>query len=195
MIAVFVFILYNNWKESQRLKVDLSSLAEQLGLQQEWGGHLLAGEREGVSVQIHIESRDFASSSRKYLVVRAEIPGGLPRGFVAAPRQWESWLDQKFADNLFPSGHSALDEVYAFQCDRPEVGRLLVEDAEVQQALAALVSHRRVAYVRKNHTHVAYRNFRDDVEEARGALDAVAHAALTLAQMRARVDPQAQASS
>jgi hypothetical protein len=84
--AVSVFILYNGWQESQRLRVSWSTLAEQLGLQQEEGAHLLAGERAGVSVQ----------SAQVGVVARSEVrrqpPSRTGTSGMMSKRPGEPWM-------------------------------------------------------------------------------------------------------
>ncbi|HYI03151.1 hypothetical protein [Hyalangium sp.] len=187
IIAVIGIALFFIASESQKRQASWGTLAELLGLNHE--GSVLLGEYEGLPVRIGMETRRNPYGYDQVCVVSAEVPGELPSGFVAAPRRWTTGLDRMLADNTFVPSDSALKECYILQSDRPQEGQVLVEQAEVQKALLELYSPKRVGFVEKHRTHVAYSGFMSDVEELRSALKDVVHTARTLAEVQARLAP------
>lgn len=185
IVAIVVVAIVLISVESQKRQALWAKLAEQLKLRQQ--GSVLLGELEGVAVRIFIQTRHNPDGYGQFCVVRAQVPGALPAGFIAAPRRWTSGLDRMLADNTFPASDRALQECYVFQSDRPPEGQALVEQPEVQQALLALYSPKRVGFVEQSRTHVAYPGLVEDVEELRRALKDVVQTAHTLAQVHARL--------
>jgi hypothetical protein len=184
MAAIGIF-----WSVSQRQKRQDAwrTLADQLGMQLE--GNTLQGEHEGLPVRIAMEMRQAWHGYTQFCVVRVEVPGELPPGFVAAPRRWTSGLDRVLADNLFSVADPALTECYLFQSEQPQKAQALIGEPEVQKALLELYSPLRVGFVEKNRVHVAYESWLTNAEEARVALKDVVHAARTLTAAYARLGP------
>jgi hypothetical protein len=187
IVAMAAFGIFWSLSQSQKRQAAWRTLGDQLELQQE--GDTLHGEYEGVPVRIAMETRQAWRGYTQLCVVRAEVPGELPPGFVAAPRRWTSGLDRVLADNLLSVADPALKECYLFQSDQPRKAQLLIEEPKVQQALLELYSPLRVGFVEKNRVHVAYKSWLTNAEEARGALKDVVHAARTLAAAQARLGP------
>lgn len=177
--------IYWSVSQGQKRQDAWRTLADQLGMQLE--GNTLQGEYEGLPIRIAMEMRQAWRGYTQFCVVRAEVPGELPPGFVAAPRRWTSGLGRMLADNLFSVADPALTECYLFQSDQPQKAQLLIEAPEVQKALLELYSPLRVGFVEKNRVHVAYESWLTNAEEARAALKDVVHAARTLAAAHARL--------
>jgi hypothetical protein len=177
------------WSVSQGQKRQAAwrTLADQLGLHQE--GSTLHGEYEGAPVRIAMEMRRDTGGYAQFCVVRTDVPGELPPGFVAAPRRWTSGLDRMLADNLLSVTEPALKECYLFQSDQPRTAQVLIDEPDVQKALLELYSPLRVGFVEKNQVHVAYASWLTNAEEARGAMKDVVNAARTLAAAQARLGP------
>jgi hypothetical protein len=173
--------------QGQKRQAAWRTLADQLGLRHE--GNTLHGEYEGFPVRIAMEMRRASRGYTQFCVVRADVPGELPPGFVAAPRRWTSGLDRMLADNLLSVADPALTECYLFQSDQPQKAQVLLEEPDVQKALLELYSPLRVGFVEKNRVHVAYESWLSNAEEARGALKDVVHAARTLAAAQPRLGP------
>jgi hypothetical protein len=187
VIAVIGVAIFRIASEGQKRHALWAKLAEQLELKHE--GSVLLGELQGLSVHITLETRRTPGGYDQFCVVRADVPGALPAGFVAAPRRWMSGLDRMLADNTFQASDPALQECYLFQSDQPQEGQALISQPEAQQALLELYSPKRVGYVEKRQVHVAYPGLVEDVEELRMALQEVVRTAHTLAQVHARLAP------
>ncbi|HVG62069.1 MAG TPA: hypothetical protein VNA24_26130 [Hyalangium sp.] len=187
IVAIAAFGGFWALSQSQKRQAAWRTLADQLGLQQ--AGDTLHGDYEGLPVRIAMETRQAWRGYTQFCVVRVEVPGELPPGFVAAPRSWTSGLDRVLADNLLSVTDSALKECYVFQSDQPQKGQVLIDEPEVQRALLELYSPLRVGFVEKNRVNVAYKSWLISAEEARGALKDVVHAAQTLAAAHARLGP------
>jgi hypothetical protein len=184
IIGVALVVIYS---EGQKRKAVWAKLSEQLGLRREGG--VLVGEHEGVAVRIAMEMK--SNPDGQFFVVRAEVPGTLPAGFVAAPRRWTTGLDRMLSPNILSAPDPALKECYVFQSDRAPEGQALIDQPEVQKALLELFSPKRVGYVEENRTHVAYAGLVEDVAEIRMALKDVVQTARTLAAVQARLAPGA----
>ncbi len=180
LVGIFMFV-----SQGQQRQAAWNTLAEQLGLRQE--GSTLQGEYDGLPVWIAMEMRNAPGGYTQFCVVRTEVPGELPAGFVAAPRRWTTGLDRMLADNLLSVTDPAMKECYVIQSDQPQKGQALIDVPEVQKALLELYSPLRVGFVEKNRVHVAYEAWLSNVEEARGALRDVVQAARTLAAAQARL--------
>ncbi|MDC0709119.1 hypothetical protein POL68_11655 [Stigmatella sp. ncwal1] len=151
-------------------------------------GSVLAGEVEGVSVWMGMEMHEVGEEGFiQFCVVRAKVPGPLPRGFVAAPRRWTPEPRQMPAENLFSSGDPELDEMYLFQSDEQNEGRAFVQDAQVQQALRSVLGSGQVAFVEQGHAGIASVDGITGIEEAQRKFAAVAYAAQGLTESRGRV--------
>jgi len=185
IIAIIGVAIFAISSEGRKRKAVWAKLSEQLGLRRQGG--VLVGEYEGVPVRIAMEMK--SNPDGQFCVVRAEVPGTLPAGFVAAPRVWTTGLDRMLSPNLLPASDPALKECYVFQSNRPQEGQALIEQPEVQKTLLELFSPKRVGYVEENRTHVAYRGLVEDVEELRMALKDVVQTARTLADVHARLAP------
>jgi hypothetical protein len=140
-------------------------------------------------VRIAVETRRNPDGYGQFCVVRADVPGALPAGFVAAPRRWTSGLDRMLAEHTFLASDPALQECYVFQSDQPQEGQALVAQPDVQRALLELYSPKRVGFVEKKRVHVAYAGLVEDVEELRMALKDVVQTALTLGEAHAHLNP------
>ncbi|KFE68046.1 hypothetical protein [Hyalangium minutum] len=185
VIAILGVAIFSIVNQGQKRKALWEMLAGQLGL--EHRGSVLLGEYQGVPVRIAVETRRNPHGYDQLCVVRADIPGALPEGFVAAPRRWTSGLDRMLADNTFQASDPALQECYVFQSDQPQQGQALIYEPEAQKALLELYSPKRVGFVEKNRVHVAYTGLVEDAEELRAALLDVTQTAHTLARAQARL--------
>lgn len=185
VIAILGVAIFSIVNQGQKRKALWEKLAGQLGLEQQ--GSVLLGEYKGVPVRISVETRRNPNGYDQFCVVRADIPGALPAGFVAAPRRWTSGLDRMLADNTFQASDPALQECYVFQSDQPQQGQALIYEPEAQKALLELYSPKRVGFVEKNRVHVAYPGLVEDAEELRAALLDVTQTAHILAQAQARL--------
>lgn len=185
VIAILGVAIFSIVSQGQKRKALWEKLAGQLGLEQQ--GSVLLGEYKGVPVRISVETRRNPHGYDQFCVVRADIPGALPAGFVAAPRRWTSGLDRMLADNTFQASDPALQECYVFQSEQPQQGQALIYEPEAQKALLELYSPKRVGFVEKNRVHVAYPGLVEDAEELRAALRDVTQTAHTLARAQARL--------
>jgi len=187
VIAIIGAAIFHLVSEGQKRQALWAKLAEQLGLKHE--GSVLLGEYLGLSVRIGVETRRNPDGYGQFCVVRAEVPGTLPVGFVAAPRRWTTGLDRMLAENTFEASDPALRECYILQSDVPQEGQALIARPEVQKALLELYSPKRVGFVEKKRVHVAYAGLVEDVEELRMALKDVVQTALTLGEAHAHLNP------
>lgn len=168
-----------------------ANMARPLGLTYEKGG-TLAGEFEGLPVHIGWEAGERMGGTMEHstvYVVRVEVPGKLPRDFIAAPRKWASLLEQVAALNAFKAGEPVLDKAHIFQSDPPETGRKLLEEPDVQQALRELVKPESVSFVRGNQLGLAYETptFVEDADKVRHTLELLVRAANALAKAQERL--------
>ncbi|WP_232293819.1 hypothetical protein [Stigmatella aurantiaca] len=148
-------------------------------------GSVLAGEVEGVPVWMGMEMHQVGEEGFiQFCVVRAKVPGPLPRGFVAAPRRWAPGSGQEPANDLFSSGDPELDAMYLFQSDEQNEGRAFVRDAQVQHALRSVLRSGQVAFVEKGHAGIASVNAVTELEEAQRQFAVVACAAQGLTESR-----------
>ena len=187
VIAIIGAAIFHLVSEGQKRQALWAKLAGELGLKHE--GSVLLGEYQGLAVRIAVETRRNPDGYGQFCVVRAEVPGALPAGFVAAPRRWTSGLDRVLADNTFLASDPALRECYVFQSDVPQEGQALIARPEVQKALLELYSPQRVGFVEKRRVHIAYAGLVEDVEELRMALKEAVQTALTLSEAQARLTP------
>jgi hypothetical protein len=183
---MFLGVLFLSMKRMFLADVSLDTWARELGLRRD--DNLLEGVIRSVPVRIALEPRNPDSETRQILVVSADIPWELPESFTAAPREATSWIGQKFADDLFRSGNSALAAEFVFQSDEPEKGQRLVEDPRVQRALGRLMGPPKMGYVKKGRTHLAYRDVLRSTEQLRKDLDEVVDTALVFAEVCSHLD-------
>lgn len=148
-------------------------------------GRVLSGELEGIPVWMGMEMHEVAEEGLiQFCVVRAKVPGPLPRGFVAAPRRWTPEPGPMPTGDLFSSGDPELDEVYLFQSEERDEGRAFVQDAQVQKALRSVLGSGQVAFVEQGHTGIASVGVITETGEAQRKFAAVVRAAQGLTECR-----------
>jgi len=146
-------------------------------------GRVLSGELEGIPVWMGMEMHEVAEEGLiQFCVVRAKVPGPLPRGFVAAPRRWTPEPGPMPTGDLFSSGDPELDEMYLFQSEERDEGRAFVQDAQVQQALRSVLGSGQVAFVEQGHAGIASVGVITETEEAQRKFAAVVRAAQGLTE-------------
>jgi hypothetical protein len=200
-IAFFVFMAvalpWAYWSAKKQELLDekrqasWANMAGPLGLTYEKGG-TLSGEFEGLPVRIFREQGERLGGTKEnesVYVVRVEVPGKLPRDFVAAPRKWTSFFERAGVPNVFKVGEPVLDEAHIFQCASVEAGGKLLEDPDVQQALRELVNPESVSFVQGNHVGLAYEkpSFMEDAGKVRSNLELLVRAAHALAKAQERL--------
>ncbi|KFA87311.1 hypothetical protein [Archangium violaceum] len=172
-----------------------SNMARPLGLTYERGG-TLSGAFEGLPVRIFRESGGSMGHTKRnasVYVVRVEVPGKLPRDFLAAPRKWTSLSERLGVPNVFKAEEPVLDGAYIFQCGVVPAGEKLLQEPDVQQALRDLVNPESVSFVQDNHVGLAYETpgFVEDAGKVRRHLESLARAANALAKAQERLQPAA----
>ncbi|SEL59646.1 hypothetical protein SAMN05444354_10749 [Stigmatella aurantiaca] len=146
-------------------------------------GRVLSGELEGIPVWMGMEMHEVAEEGLiQFCVVRAKVPGPLPRGFVAAPRRWTPEPGPMPTGDLFSSGDPELDEMYLFQSEERDEGRAFVQDSQVQQALRSVLGSGQVAFVEQGHAGIASVGVITETEEAQRKFAAVVRAAQGLTE-------------
>ncbi len=175
----------------EKRQASWANMAGPLGLTYEKGG-ALSGEFEGLPVRIGRESGERMGGTKEHetvYVVRVEVPGKLPRDFVAAPRKWASLFERVGALNVFKAGDPVLDKAHLFQCGPLEEGRKLLQEPDVQQALRELVNPESVSFVQDNHVGLAYETptFVEDAGKVRRHLELLVRAAQALAKAQERL--------
>ena len=196
-VIAYVFTASQKYK---RLEDLMKETAAVVGLQ--YKDHCLFGEEDGVRFQIGLQALRTSSEPRGRYVVRAQVPGQLPRGFLAQPSKWTPWLD-KWADKQlnpghFTSGHEVLDKAYCFDSDDRRTSIQLLADPEVQQALISLLRPPGAGWVVDDDVYIAfeegdmYPRVLQNPENVRYCIDTVVKAALVLERAHSRIRHQAQ---
>ncbi|AKJ07845.1 hypothetical protein ATI61_107291 [Archangium gephyra] len=175
----------------EKRQASWANMAGPLGLTYEKGG-TLSGEFEGLPVRIFREKGERMGGRKEndsVYVVRVEVPGKLPRHFVAAPRKWTSLFEGVGTPNVFKAGEPVLDKAHIFQCGPLEEGRKLLQEPDVQQALRELVNPESVSFVQDNHVGLAYEKptFMEDAGKVRHNLESLVRAAHALAKAQERL--------
>ncbi|HEX5747453.1 MAG TPA: hypothetical protein VFZ09_14505 [Archangium sp.] len=201
VIAFFVFmagsLTYGYWAAKKQELLDekrqasWANMAGPLGLTYERGG-TLSGELEGLPVRIFREKGERMGGRKEnehVYVGRVEVPGKLPRHFVAAPRKWTALFEGVGTPNVFKAGEPVLDKAHIFQCASVEAGQKLLQDPDVQQALHELVNPESVSFVQGNHVGLAYETaaFVEDAGKVRRNLELLVRAAHAFAKARERL--------
>ncbi|WPB78321.1 hypothetical protein KYC5002_04015 [Archangium violaceum] len=195
IMAVVIPLLFLSSRQGmmfeEKRQVAWSNMARPLGLTYERGG-TLSGEFEGLPVRIFREKGErmgHTKADASVYVVRVEVPGKLPRHFIAAPRKWTSLLERMGVPNVFKAGEPVLDEAYIFQCGGVSAGEKLLQEPDVQQALRDLVNPESVSFVQENHVGLAYETpgFVEDAGKVRRHLEVLARAANALAKAQERL--------
>jgi hypothetical protein len=151
-------------------------------------GRVLSGELEGIPVWMGMEMHEVEEEGLiQFCVVRAKVPGPMPRGFVAAPRRWTAEPGPVPTGDLFSSGDPELDEVYLFQSEERDEGRAFVQDAQVQEALRSVLGSGQVAFVERGHAGIASVGVITEDAEAHRQFAAVVRAAQGLTESRMRM--------
>ncbi|WNG61489.1 hypothetical protein F0U59_47365 [Archangium gephyra] len=195
IMAVVIPLLFLSSRQGmmfeEKRQVAWSNMARPLGLTYERGG-TLSGEFEGLPVRIFREEGErmgHTKADASVYVVQVEVPGKLPRNFIAAPRKWTSLLERMGVPNVFKAGEPVLDGAYIFQCGVVSAGEKLLQEPDVQQALRDLVNAESVSFVQENHVGLAYETpgFVEDAGKVRRNLELLARAANALAKAQERL--------
>lgn len=195
IMAVVIPLLFLSGRHDmmfeEKRQIAWSNMARPLGLTYERGG-TLSGAFEGLPMRIFREKGERMGHTMRnasVYVVRVEVPGKLPRDFLAAPRKWTSLSERLGVPNVFKAEESVLDGAYIFQCGVVSAGEKLLREPDVQQALRDLVNPESVSFVQGNHVGLAYETpgFVEDADKVRRNLESLARAANALAKAQERL--------
>jgi hypothetical protein len=168
----------------------LETLGPSLGLrpdpEHKWS---FTGEHQGWRMALGMHRHRMGGGKRRFfLTLRMPLEFELPRGFVAAPRKWESFI-APFFDGMIKAGDARLDDRFFFQCDDPAQGRKFVDDLEVREALAHLGGGTAIGYIHENEVGIAFTGRAPDEAAVHPHAHALIATAMALHAARRRSGP------
>lgn len=208
MVVLATLVVIYASRKDKRVEAVMGPVASALGARYE--NQIIRGEREGVKFQIallgdvalmvRLPENEFRKSlSRERFVVRAKVPGLLPLGLVAIPSKWIS-QPHRMETSTGLSGDPELERSYLVLTNDPEKSRRLLEDAEVRQALKALMQRPTGAgLLFDDCVYIAYETDTypkalESPEEAQRCVDTVVQAALVLDRVYSRIKEELDAA-